>query len=470
MSAPFPESPFTEGNFAPWLDEEDIHDLSVEGEIPEALHGSYYRNGSNPPYPPGPNYHWFFGDGMIHAFHFEGGRCSYLNRWVRTERLAAQRKYGEAIFGGIGPKGSPDPRAEGVSGNASNTHVLWHAGRLLSLWEAGPPYELDPITLETRGIHDYGGEFYRERYGQRSPDIMTAHPKLDPDTGEWVAFGYSPMQPWLVYHTADRDGRLTRSFELDAPFPSMMHDFLVSAEHALFPVFPAVFDFDSMAKSGLPLSWEPERGTQLGVLPRGGTAEDLRWFAHDPCYSFHTVNAQTRGTSVIADLFVFPHAPLIRGPESQPPTLRRWTVDLVGGGITEQQIDDSPAEFGVIDPRHVGKAYRHAFTLGSVDHPDMKGQPDGFNSLFHYDLEADRREVHRLGDGDVAGEPCFVPRSPDAPEGDGYVLSIVYRRSENRSDVLVIDTQHFEGDPVAVVSMPHRIPFGFHGSWRPANG
>ncbi len=468
MSDPFPSNPFAEGNFAPWLEEEDIPDLRVEGEIPESLRGSYYRNGSNPPYPPGPNYHWFFGDGMIHAFHFEGGRCSYLNRWVRTARFAAQRKYGAAIFGGIGPKGSPDPRAEGVSPNASNTHVIWHAGRLLSLWEAGPPHELDPITLETRGIHDYDGDFYRVRADQRNPDVMTAHPKIDPDTGEWIGFGYSPVAPWLVYHTVDREGRLTRSFELEAPFPSMMHDFLVSAEHALFPIFPAVFDFEATSGAGLPLVWQPERGTRLGVLPRDGRVDDMLWFEHEGCYSFHTVNAQTRGETVIADLFIFPHGPLAEGPETRPPTLRRWTVDLAGGGLTEQQLDDAPAEFGCVDPRHVGKSYRHAFTLGSVDYRNMKGQPEGFNSLFHYDLELDRREVHRLGAGDVAGEPCFIPRAPDAAEGDGYVLSLVYRRSEHRSDLLVIDTQDFEGAPAAVIKMPHRIPFGFHGSWRPA--
>jgi all-trans-8'-apo-beta-carotenal 15,15'-oxygenase len=34
--------------------------------------------------------------------------------------------------------------------NPSNTHSVAWGGRLLSLWEAGPPYELDPSTLATR--------------------------------------------------------------------------------------------------------------------------------------------------------------------------------------------------------------------------------------------------------------------------------------------------------------------------------
>ncbi|MDP6978031.1 MAG: carotenoid oxygenase family protein [Myxococcota bacterium] len=471
MSDPFStNNPYLQGNFAPWLEEEDHPDLPVKGELPETLRGSYYRNGSNPPYAPGANYHWFFGDGMIQAFHFDEGRCSHLNRWVRTERYEAQRKYEAGIFGGIGPEASPDPRAEGHSPNASNTHVLWHAGRLLSLWEAGPPYEVDPITLETRGIHDYGGAFYRERFGGRNPDIMTAHPKIDPDTGEWIGFGYSPLEPWLVYHAVGRDGALTRSFELEAPFPSMMHDFIVSADYAVFPIFPAVFDFGVMADTGLPLSWEPERGTHVGVLPRDGTAEDMVWFDHEACYCFHTVNAHVEGSKLIAELFTTPGAPLYQGPGAQPPRLKRWTLDLEKGGLKQEDLDDAPAEFGVIDPRHAGKAYRHIFTMGSVDYPNMKGQPEGFDSIFHYDLKTGRREAHRLPNGDCAGEPCFVPRSRDAEEGDGHVLSIVYRRDENRSDLIVVDTQDFTGEPAAIVQMPHRIPFGFHGSWRPAGG
>ena len=83
MSKPLrDDSPFLEGNFAPWPMEGDCFDLPVVGEIPAELRGSYYRNGSNPQYPPRPGYHWFTGDGMIHALHFEDGRsCTPTLCW-----------------------------------------------------------------------------------------------------------------------------------------------------------------------------------------------------------------------------------------------------------------------------------------------------------------------------------------------------------------------------------------------------
>jgi carotenoid cleavage dioxygenase len=468
MTKPLPESPFLSGNFAPWPMEGEVRDLEVEGEIPEALRGTYYRNGSNPQFPPGPNYHWFNGDGMIHAIRFDDDRCSYRNRWVRTARFELERELGGSLFGGFGAES--DPRTEGVSGNASNTHVMSHAGKLLSLWEAGPPYEIDPETLETIGIHDYDGAFVRERFGRSAPDIMTAHPKVMGATGEWVAFGYSPMDPHLVYHEIDANGKLTRSDEIQAPFACMMHDFIASSEHVIFPHFPGVFDFESVAQGGSPITWKPELGTQIGVLARGASVDDVMWIGHDPCFSFHTVNAWTEGSKLVADLWKFPQLVLFETeqPNTTPPTLYRWTIDLESGSLREEQLDDAPAEFGRIDPRRMGERHRHVFSLGSIGIDGMSGAPEGFNSLFHYDLDTGSRKAHTLSGGDCFGEPVYIPASAEAKEGEGFVIALAYRRAEDRSEMLVLDAENLEAKPLAVIRLPHRIPFGFHGDWRPA--
>jgi carotenoid cleavage dioxygenase len=470
MSKPFPAAPFLTGNFEPWGMEGDIQDAVVVGEIPRELTGAYFKNSSNPQFAPGPGYHWFSGDGMVHGFWFEEGRCRYANRWVRTERFLAERGAGEGFMGGIGAA-TADPRAEGVSGNTSNTNVVWHAGRLLSLWEAGPPYELDPRNLDTIGVWDYHGAFRRERFGSVVPDIMTAHPKIDPDTDECIAFGYSPLPPHLVYHVIDGDGQLRRSEEIEVPYASMMHDFVASAEHVLFPVLPAAFNFETMAETGSPMAWEPERGSHLGVMPRAGSSDDVVWAQIDTCFCFHYVNAVTRGSTFIADYFRLPALALFSTDEveSGPPTLHRWTFDLESGSVKDEALDDAPAEFGRIDPRYAGKEYRHMYSLGTVDVPKSTGEPEFFNSIFHYDMKTGSRVAHTLEGGDCMGEPLFVPRSDDGPEGEGFVLAIVHKLADRRSDLLILDAQNVEGEPLATVKLPHRIPFGFHGNWRPAD-
>jgi carotenoid cleavage dioxygenase len=63
----------------------------------------------------------------------------------------------------------------------------------------------------------------------------------------------------------------------------------------------------------------------------------------------------------------------------------------------------------------------------------------------------------------------FVERREDAAEGDGWLLSAVWRARENRSDLAVFDAKNVEAGPVALVHLGHRVPDGFHGNWVGAN-
>ena len=283
--------------------EGEIHDPVVTGDIPTELNGTLYRNGSNPQFAPRGQYHWFDGDGMIHAFTLSAGKAHYRNRWVRTERFKLERRHGEALFAGLSDLSNTDERAQGVFPNAANTNIIFHAGRLLALWEGGPPYELEPSTLQTIGVYDFNGKLQ---------GAMTAHPKVDPETGELLFFGYGPFPPYLRYTVVSADGDITRNEEIPLPVPTMMHDFIVTREHVIFMVFPATLRPENLA-SGSPVRWEPELGTRIGVMPRDGGSEDLVWFETDPCFVFHAMNAYTQGNTVSADVCQFRLLPLFPG-------------------------------------------------------------------------------------------------------------------------------------------------------------
>jgi carotenoid cleavage dioxygenase-like enzyme len=457
MSRPFPtDDPFLRGNYAPIASESDAHDLAVEGEIPRELAGTYFRNGPNPQYAPRGRYHWFDGDGMIHALRIRDGRASYKNRWVRTARFQLERAAGESLFGGLGDMGSSDPRvsANMTSGNTANTNIVWHAGKLLALWEAGPPHALDPRTLETYGPHDFGGKL---------AGAMTAHPKLDAETGEMLFFGYSPLPPFLRYHVADANGRLVRTEEIEVPVATMMHDFITTRDHVIFMVCPATFRLENIEKGLSPIGWEPDLGTRIGVMPRDGGSKDVVWFSANPCYVFHPMNAWNDGGKVVADVCRYDKVPLFgEGAEGIGARLTRWTMDLASGTVKEEQLDDVATEFPRFDERRVGLRYRHGYAAGATPGQEERAS---FDSIVHYDLETGARKAHRFGTGDVAGEPIFVPRAADAAEGNGFLLSIVYRGAETRSDLVILDAQNVEAKPLATVQLPHRVPFGFHGNW-----
>jgi carotenoid cleavage dioxygenase-like enzyme len=451
---------FLQGNFAPWRMEGVADDLEVTGALPRELNGTYYRNGPNAAFEPPGRYHWFDGDGMIHAITLRDGRAHYRNRYVGSAGLLEERAAGRGTFSGLL---DIDPSEAPRFKNTGNTNIVWHAGRLLALMEAALPTRMRPDTLETLGELDFDG---------RLAGPMTAHPKMDPETGEMLFFGYSPFPPFLQYHVADRTGALVRSEPIDVAWPSMMHDFAVTKDHVIFILCPLVFSFEDLARRGSVFSWEPERGTRLGVMPRTGGNADVRWFETEASYVFHPMNAYADGDAIVLDVARYGRLDFMTHQAAVNPAYRdqnaarmhRWRIDLRGGGVKSTPLDDIVAEFPRIDERRVGRRHRFGYTVARE--PDLnEGAQPVWTAIRKYDLERGAMETRRFGAGNGAGEPLFVPRADAAAEDDGWVIVLVYDQARNASDFFVLDARNIAGDPVATVHLPHRVPYGFHGNW-----
>ena len=313
MSKPFPtDDPFLRGYYAPLHMECDAPNLPISGEWPKNLNGRLYRNGPNPQFAPRGPYHWFAGDGMLHAFHVEDGRVAYRNRWVRTPKWELEHAEGEGLSGAFGNPRFSDPRVVQLGSTVANTNVVWHAGRLLALEEAHAPFEVDPVTLAPKGYHDFGAKLVGP---------MTAHPKLDASNGEMVFFAYAAkgrFTPDLSLHVVDREGTLQRSQWFQAPYPSMVHDFVVTRDWIVLPIFPLTGSMDRAMKGLPPFAWEPDKGTHVALVPRGGSVDQVRWFSADPCYVFHPMNAyDTPDGKVVCDMMKYPVAPLFPAPDGR---------------------------------------------------------------------------------------------------------------------------------------------------------
>lgn len=454
-------------NRAPIPFEADAPFLKITGELPRELNGTLYRNGPNPQFDV-PGKHWFVGDGMMHAFHLESGRASYRNRWVRTPRWLAEHDAGRALYGGFGQRlaGTPENLTDG---GVANTSIIFHAGRLLALEEAHPPTEIEPGTLATRGYCNYGG-------GISGP--FTAHPKIDPVTGEMVFFGYDaagPLTPALSLGAISAAGAVTRFERFEAPYSSMVHDFMVTENHLLFPILPLTGSMTRARAGQPPYAWEPEKGAYIGVMKRQGSAKDIAWFRAESCYVFHVMNAWEDGSRIIADVMQFEEAPLFPHPDGSPTDpakararLCRWSIDLAGNTdrFTQSYLDDITGEFPRIDDRRAGRPSRHGwYACANPDLPLFHA----FSGIVHVDGTGKRLARYLLPAGDTLSEPVFVERGPEAPEGDGWLLTVVWRASQNRSDLAVFNATDIEAGPVALVHLGHRVPDGFHGNWVGAN-
>jgi carotenoid cleavage dioxygenase-like enzyme len=463
MNAPVRINPYLTGNFAPVHSEDDFAALPVKGEIPKGLTGSYYRNGPNPQFTPrDSDHHWFAGDGMIHAFHVADGKVAYRNRYVQTNKYLLEKEAGRSLFGNFGNPMTSDPSVMGQDGGVGNTNIVWHGGKLLALEEAHNPFELDPVTLESRGYRDYTG----------AAKHFTAHPKIDPETGEMVYFGYSAGEGFFTndvfFGIADKTGKITRQETFKAPFSSMIHDFFVTKNYMLFPVLPLTGSLPRVMSGGPAFAWEPDKGSHIGVMRRDAGVETMRWFTTDPCYMFHPMNMWEDGDKIYVDVMQYETAPLFPNADGSAgkqagARLSRWTFDLAANTntIKREYIDDMPGEFPRLDERRAGLSYRHGYFAANA----RFGTDVKFDSIAHIDHKTGKKVLHTFQDG-MPGEPVFVPRNADAAEGDGWLVATVYRPSEDRSDLAVFDAQDVARGPVGLAQLPRRVPFGFHGNWR----
>jgi carotenoid cleavage dioxygenase len=311
-------------NLAPIPFECDAAFLRIEGELPRELNGTLYRNGPNPQFEV-PGAHWFVGDGMLHAFHLENGRASYRNRWVRTPKWQAEHDAGRALFSGFGGRKLPDaPPVDVKDTGVANTNIIFHGGRLLALEEGHLPTEIEPGTLNSRGTCNYDG---------RLSGPFTAHPKIDPVTGEMMFFGYNaggPFSPLLSFGSVEASGIVTKFDRFEAPYASMVHDFIVTENHLLFPILPITGSMERAMRGKPPYAWEPDKGGYVGVMKRNGSAKDIVWFRAESCYVFHVMNAWEEGDRIIADVMQFEEAPLFTHPDGSPtdPKKSRAPLDV----------------------------------------------------------------------------------------------------------------------------------------------
>lgn len=441
-------NPYLEGNFGPVTEEVTAFDLRVTGEIPRELSGRLLRIGPNPIGTTDPaKYHWFTGNGMVHGLRLRDGRAEwYRNRWVADDGVTAFRNQ---------PK-TPGPR-HGMGVGVANTNVIGFANRTWAIVEAGGlPVELSD-ELETKTYSDFDGTL---------PGSFTAHPKVDPDTGELHAMVYYWAWDYVQYVVVGTDGRVRKTVNVTVPGKPMMHDFALTERHVVIFDLPCTFDAKAGMSGPFPYVWNPDYGARVGLLPRDGKASGVRWFEVPLCYVFHPMNAyETADGQVVMD--VCRHPKMFdrdkRGPNEGAPTLDRWVIDPSSGKVATETISDLGHEFPRHDERRIGKSIRFGYT-GSL------GNDLAIGPIYKHDLAKRTTEIHGAEPGRMFLEPVFVPRTPDADEDDGWILAYVYDAPSNGSEVVILHAQDFTGKPVARIHLPQRVPFGFHGNWVPDRG
>ncbi|CAD7696356.1 unnamed protein product [Ostreobium quekettii] len=506
---------YLEGNFLPVREAEDpsIGDnlKVIEGSIPAGLRGAFLRNGPNPTRRPFKGkHHWFDGDGMLHCVMFSGAEnrptASYRGRMIRTLGRQMEEALGveEDIFSGfctmeylglavnaLAMKVLP-PRAFGVAGgegnwgdmawwastkNRANTSVVHHHGKCLALWEVGAPYEVRLPDVETVGPYRFRGAV---------DGNFSAHPKVDPVTGEMMVVSYQLMgRSQCVYRVFDRNGSLIHEIRLKELMNHvMMHDCAITKHYTLVLDMPLVYTPTELRAGGNVFKFNPDVGARIGALPRFGKEEDIRWMNVDPCFIFHTINAFERGSEVVLHC--------VRNPEQSVAAkelidlegrLHEYVLDLETGESRERCLSDFGHEIGLLTMNEalLGQHCRFFYTTAVCDRPGGRGHQNGiFNKILKFDTDdwSSPPVEHVLPEGWFTSQFAFAPRDctqgskrpsdldagVDASE-DGWLVGFASDYKTGATEVVVLDAESM--GVVTRLEMPLRVPYGFHAAFVP---
>ncbi|HEY7214104.1 MAG TPA: carotenoid oxygenase family protein [Thermoanaerobaculia bacterium] len=447
--------------------------LPVAGEIPAFLRGTYYLNGPARFARGDLRYrHWLDGDGMVCALRFSGEGAHLTARFVRSAKLAAEEAAGQALYRAFGTAFPGDRLVRGIALESPvNVSVYPWGGTLLAFGEQGTPWELDPDTLETRGLYNFGGAL-----NPLSP--FSAHPKIDPATGELCNFGisFSAAQPNLNLYRFTADGSLVSRKRIALEEPRSLHDFCFAGRHVAFYLAPYRLDMAALAQEGKTLMeslrWEPEKGSRLLVVRR----EDAEPVASIPVgnrYVLHGINAYEEDDRLIADVLELdrPVYDQYDVPNLFPDVARgrpvRLVVDLAAGTLVDRHeiAYDKAPDFPAIDPCLAGLPYEHFWMLG-ISKTGLPGRKF-FDEVVHCSWSRpDRAETWQAPPGCyLGGEPAFAPD----PSGEGGAVVCQQLDVETgEMTFLVFDAFDVARGPVAKLALSSPLHLGFHAFFQPA--
>ncbi|XP_052194368.1 probable carotenoid cleavage dioxygenase 4, chloroplastic [Diospyros lotus] len=462
------------GNFAP-VDETPPTDCSVvHGQLPSSLDGVYIRNGPNPHLRPrGLAHHLFDGDGMLHSIRLSRGRATFCSRYVQSYKLKLERENGCAmipsVFSGFYCLADVGrlvvALARVVTGRINlaqgfglaNTSVALFCNTLFAMIETDRPYAIrltENGDIETTGRFDFGGE---------APINMTAHPKVDSETGEVFSFQFFPFFPYLTFFRFDSNGSKRQKVPIfSMKKASYIHDFALTKRYAIFPESQLeVSAMNLMALKGMPMKFRPTAQPRIGIIPRNAESDsEMRWFTVPGFNAFHIINAweEEDEDSIV---LVVPRALSLENflgrIEKVHFSLQKLRINMKSGAISSTLLSERSLELGSINAAYLGKKNRYLFMAVAEAVPKMSG-------VVKIDLESGREVASRsYGPGCFGGEALFVARDGAGDEDDGFVVSYVHNEMANESQFVVMDAKSPALEVVAAVRLPGRVPYGFHG-------
>uniref|UniRef100_A0A5B7CCU4 Carotenoid 9,10(9',10')-cleavage dioxygenase 1-like n=1 Tax=Davidia involucrata TaxID=16924 RepID=A0A5B7CCU4_DAVIN len=508
-------------NFAPVEEIGEIVQIScVEGEIPEGFpEGVYIRNGANPLFGGlkstismfgRSNHVWVEGEGMLHALYFTkdaDGNWSfaYNNRFVESETFKMEKQRNKPSF---------LPAVEGdslailaafllnvlrfgdINKILSNTSVFEHAGKYYSIAENYLAQEIDISTLQTLSNWELDGAWGRP---------FTTHPKKAPGTGELVIMGVDAVKPYYVVGVISADGRkLIHKVDINLKRSILSHEIGVTEKYNTILDYPLIVDAYRLFQGGPLIKYEKEKDARIGVMPRYGDADSIKWFEVESYCTFHILNCFEDGDEVVVRGCKAKGA-IIPGPEWGQDKFEWFSRGFKPLNSIEENTDNSTADgllfacvyewrlnmktdevkernlsgtefsmdFPMINEDFTGVKHKYGYTqvIDSEASSSCGKSKYGGLAKLHFDKPKSsssvpvKVEYHKFAKNNFCTGSTFVSKPEAVEEDDGWIVAFVHNEDTDVSQVIVVDAKKFEDEPIAKIPLPQRVPYGHHGAY-----
>eukprot|EP01091_Cochliopodium_minus_P008360 TRINITY_DN1879_c0_g1_i1.p1 TRINITY_DN1879_c0_g1~~TRINITY_DN1879_c0_g1_i1.p1 ORF type:complete len:385 (-),score=89.34 TRINITY_DN1879_c0_g1_i1:54-1208(-) len=339
----------------------------------------------------------------------------------------------------------------------ANTALEFHSKRLFAMVESDSPYQVTVPDLETIGKYNFDGKLEHP---------FTAHPKVDPVTGEMIFFGYRMEQkPYLFHSVASKEGKIIKTVPIDTDYPAMIHDFAICETHSIFLVFPLGLNMKEMLSGGSVFTLDLKKSAKIGIFPRYGDSKDIKWFEISNGFVFHTINAWREKDLIhlyaCKAKFVSLNSDHV-GDEDNGMYIHKWTVDLEKNKLVfDDKIESGrSSDFPTINNSLLGRKSQYAY----LSNLKLNEKSPLFDSVSKVDLSSHKR-THTLefGEKNYGGEFIFVKKRDGKQEDDGYLMSFVHNEETNFTSFWILEAKDLS--VCTKLEIPYRIPYGFHGKW-----
>jgi carotenoid cleavage dioxygenase len=439
--------------------------VHIEGKLPVDLRGVFYRNGPGLFERGGQRYkHWFDGDGLVHAWRFTDRGVSHRARFVQTAKFKAEQEADEFLFPAFGTAIRPLRAIRNAdSMNTANTNAVLLGDKVLALWEGGSAHALDPVTLETRGMVDFGAALKGMPF--------SAHPKIEPDGTFWN-FG-TLFGKMAVYHLSAK-GDLLRHALFDGPSSAMVHDFVVTERYLVFVIPPIGIDMAAVRKGKSmtdAMTWRTTDGVNILVVDKADFSR-RRLYQTGAFMVFHFGNAWEDGDTLRFD-FVRTNdlgnmnewmPRMMKGENVRPetPVAAFASVHLPSGRV-EVRTRSENLEFPRVDPRVVARRNRFVFypvSLGATQ--------DSLNGVMCLDVDSGKVDSFAFDSSVSLEEHVVVPKPGSPREGEGWLVGVGFDSRRQQSFATVFDAMNLAAGPQAIARLPYWTPYCFHGHFHVA--